>query len=104
MDFDKQSVSRASMLRTLAAAPIAIGALAAIQAEASAGTKAGALAQSAVQYQKQPKGGAKCSQCKFYINGKSATSPGECTQVAGAISPNGWCVVFQKGNNSKQHV
>ena len=105
MDSDKQSVSRASMLRSLAAAPIAIGALAALQAEAaSATTKSGTLAPKAVQYQPHPKAGAECDQCKFYINGKTKTSTGACTQVAGPISPKGWCVVYQKGDNSKQHV
>jgi hypothetical protein len=105
MDSDNQSVSRANMLRTLAAAPIAIGAFAAMQAEAAAAaTKGGTLAQKAVQYQTTPKGGAQCSTCKFFINGKTKTSTGACTQVAGPISPKGWCEVYSKGDNSKQHL
>jgi High potential iron-sulfur protein len=103
MDSEKETLSRASLLRRIAAAPLAIGALAALQAEARA-TAMGHTPQNAVQYQKMPKGGAQCSQCRFYINGKTKTSNGACTQVAGTISPKGWCVVFAKGDNSKQHM
>jgi len=99
MDFEHQKLSRASLLRSLAAAPIAIGALAALQAEADA--KMGATPQSAVQYQSKPKGGAQCSQCRFFIKGKTKTAVGACTQIAGKIAPTGWCVVFAKGDNSK---
>jgi hypothetical protein len=91
-----QNLTRGSLLAKLAMAPLAIGALAALQSEADAKAP-----QNAVMYQSKPKGGKKCSQCKFFINGKSKTANGGCTQVAGSISPNGYCVIFQAGNNSK---
>jgi hypothetical protein len=103
MDSEKETLSRASLLRRLAAAPIAIGALAALQAEAGA-TASGHTAPAAVKYQKTPKGGAQCSQCRFFINGKTKTANGACTIVSGAISPTGWCMAFSKGDNSKQHM
>jgi hypothetical protein len=103
MDSEKETISRATLLRRIAAAPIAIGALAALQSEARA-TAMGHIAPNTVQYQKTPKAGAKCSQCRFYINGKTKTANGGCTQVAGPISPMGWCVVYAKGDNSKQHM
>jgi hypothetical protein len=103
MDSEKELLSRASLLRRIAAAPIAIGALAALRSEADA-IAMGHTPQAAVQYQTKPKNGQQCSQCKFYINGKTKTSTGACTQIAGKISPMGWCVVYAKGNNSSQHL
>jgi hypothetical protein len=91
-----QKLTRGSLLAKLAMAPIAIGALALLQSEADA-----KAAQNAVQYQNKPKDGKKCSQCRFYVNGKSKTANGACTQVAGSISPNGYCLVFAAGDNSK---
>jgi hypothetical protein len=102
MDERPRNLSRGALLSKLAAAPIAIGALAALQAEARAGTKAGSGSKTALKYQPTPNNGAHCSQCRFYINGKTKTSNGECTQVAGSISPKGWCLAFSKGDNSKQ--
>ena len=90
------TMTRGSLLAKLAMAPLAIGALAAIQAEADAKAP-----QNAVQYQNKPKDGKKCSQCRFYVNGKSKTANGACTQVAGSISPNGYCIVFAAGSNAK---
>lgn len=102
MDKRDHNLTRGALLQKLAAAPIAIGALAALQAEADAATKPGHLPQKTVQYQTSPKNGQQCSQCQFFINGKTKTSNGECTQVTGSISPKGWCAVFHKGDNSKQ--
>jgi len=92
-------MTRGNLLAKLAMAPIAIGALAALQSEAEAKAP-----QNAVMYQNKPKDGKKCSQCRFYINGKSKTANGGCTQVAGSISPNGYCVVFAAGDNSKNKM
>jgi K+-transporting ATPase A subunit len=92
----EQNLTRGSLLAKLAMAPLVIGALAALQSEADA-----KAAQSAVQYQNKPKDGKKCSQCRFYVNGKTKTSNGACTQVNGSISPNGYCIVFAAGDNSK---
>ncbi len=46
------------------------------------------IAQELVQYQNQPKDGAKCSACAQWV------APNACAIVAGQISPNGWCVAF----------
>jgi hypothetical protein len=46
------------------------------------------IAQSVVQYQPQPKNGLFCSTCVNF------DPPGSCKIVAGAISPNGWCLVY----------
>lgn len=46
------------------------------------------LAQNLVQYQNQPKDGAKCSAC---VNWQA---PNACTIVAGEINPEGWCVAY----------
>ena len=101
---DNSKISRASLLGKLAAAPIAIGAFAALAAEADA-VAMGHTPQNAVQYQNNPKNGQQCNQCKFYINNaKDKNANGGCTQVAGSISPKGWCVVYQKGNNSNQKM
>ena len=46
------------------------------------------IAQELVQYQGEPKEGAKCSGCaQFQV-------PNACAIVAGNISPNGWCVAY----------
>ena len=46
------------------------------------------VAQELVQYQDQPKDGAKCSACAQW------QPPAACVVVAGKISPEGWCVAF----------
>ena len=93
----KDQISRATLLGKLAAAPLAIGAFAALQGVAEAKAP-----QKAVMYQDNPKDGKKCSQCKFYVwNKKDKKAKGGCTQVSGPISPNGYCVVWAAGDNSK---
>jgi len=84
-------LSRKSVLINLLTLPLVAGAAIATVGEASAAAKS---PQNAVQYQSKPKGAAKCSGCKFYMAGKTATANGQCQVVAGSISPNGWCVVY----------
>ncbi len=92
---ESQKLTRGSLLQRIAIAPIAIGAFAALAAEAEAKAP-----QNAVMYQNKPKDGKKCSACKFYINNKkNPKANGGCTQVLGSISPNGWCVVYAPGPN-----
>ena len=88
-----QRTSRAGMLQKLAAAPLAIGALAAIRAEADA---APTMDQKAAAYQTKPNGGKKCSGCSLFIPGKgnAMKANGTCKLVKGSISPNGWCKFF----------
>ena len=106
MELENRKLSRGSLLAKLAAAPIAIGALAALRSEAEAVTvKPGHVPQTAVQYQDHPKNGQQCSTCRFFINNaKSKSASGWCTQVTGSISPKGWCVAYSKGDNSKQKM
>ncbi len=91
----EDTISRGSLLAKLAVAPLAIGAFAALQAEADAKAP-----QKAVMYQDAPKDGKRCDQCKFYIwNKKDKKAKGGCTQVSGQIAPAGYCVVWAAGNN-----
>ncbi len=83
--------TRGDVLAKLAMAPIAIGALAAFQSEAAAATKS---AKSAVQYVDKSPNGKLCSQCRFYIPGKSKTDKGGCQIVEGDIAPGGYCVAW----------
>jgi len=44
----------------------------------------------AMKYQESPKDGQKCSDCTYF------QPPSSCGVVDGTISPNGWCVLFNK--------
>jgi hypothetical protein len=46
------------------------------------------------KYQGTPNSGHKCSQCRFFVKGSSASANGTCSIVDGSISPNGWCTAF----------
>jgi hypothetical protein len=59
--------------------------LAAVPAPADEPVK---LAQSEAQYQTTPKGLLSCAACTFFIR------PRACKVVAGDISPQGWCKLF----------
>jgi hypothetical protein len=48
------------------------------------------MPQTAVDYRPKPKGDSKCSNCKFFI------TPDSCQKVAGKISPDGYCLLYQK--------
>ncbi len=91
-DGDKK-ISRLGMIEKLAIAPIAIGAFAALRAEAEA---AATTAQSAAGYVTHPNGGHQCSGCALYIPAAKnpTTAAGTCKLVKGSISPNGWCKFF----------
>ena len=57
---------------------------------------AGVVTQANAKYQNQPKGPAHCAICNYFIPGPKPDANGTCKQVAGAISPNGWCQFYQK--------
>ncbi len=79
--------------RAFMAGTIVLPALAGLMlAETTAARAKGSQAQ--FKYQKTPSNGHKCSQCTFYIPGKSSTANGTCKIVDGSISPNGWCTAF----------
>ena len=57
---------------------------------------AGVVTQKNARYQPVPKGAAKCALCKYYLPGAKPDAIGACKQVAGPISPNGWCQFYAK--------
>jgi hypothetical protein len=84
--------NRRDMLKATASlAGIAAVAVIAIGQKAHA---EGSIPQASVQYQTTPKGSSKCSNCSLFVPGASATANGQCTAVAGVISPNGWCSIW----------
>ena len=50
--------------------------------------------QAQYKYQSKPNGSKKCSNCTFFIPGKSASANGSCKIVDGTISPNGYCIAW----------
>ena len=55
---------------------------------------AGAIPKTNVHYQEMPKGAARCSNCTYYLAGKSPGGTGLCKIIAGPIAPAGWCTMF----------
>ncbi len=82
---ESKNVTRSQVLARLGMAPIAIGAFAAMIAEADASDNKKQFA-----YQSKPKGAAKCSGCALFV------APNKCNVVTGVISPNGWCKAYAK--------
>ena len=80
---ESKNVTRSEMLARLGMAPIAIGAFAAMIAEADAADN-----KAQFKYQNKPKGSQKCSGCQLFIK------PNKCSVVTGTISPNGWCQAY----------
>lgn len=68
---------------------------------APAVANAGVVTQANAKYQPTPKGPAKCGICKYFIPGAKPDAMGTCKQVAGAISPNGWCQFYAKKPGAK---
>ncbi len=93
MNDDDKTISRAGMLGRLAIAPLAIGAFAALQAEAEA---AASIDQKTANYVTKPNGGKQCSGCTLFLPAKTnpMKSPGACKLVKGKIAPNGYCKFF----------
>ena len=56
---------------------------------AAAPTEAVKSSQASVQYQAQPKGEQKCSNCMHFI-----AESNTCKRVDGKISPQGWCTIW----------
>ena len=79
--------------RAFVAGTIVLPALAGLLLAETAPAQAKAT-QAQFKYQKTPKDGHQCSQCRFYVAGKPATANGTCQIVEGSISPNGWCTAF----------
>jgi len=63
--------------------------------------QAGVVTQANAKYQAVPKGPNHCSICSYFIAGPKPGANGACKQVAGVISPNGWCQFFAKKPGAK---
>ena len=81
-EFDQKT--RRGILR----AGLTIAAGTALAANTARAQDAEKIAQELVQYQDQPKDGAKCNMCAQW------QPPAACAIVAGKISPEGWCVAY----------
>jgi len=68
---------------------------------APAVASAGVVTQVNAKYQNTPKGPNHCSMCNYYIAAAKPGDNGTCKQVAGVISPNGWCQFFAKKAGAK---
>jgi len=84
MNHDK-ALSRSEAIEKLIAAPIAIGAFAALSAPAEA---AATIDQKTANYVTHPVGGKQCSGCVQFA------PPSACKLVKGTISPHGYCKFF----------
>ena len=57
---------------------------------------AGVVTQANAKYQTKPKGPSHCAICSYFLPGAKPDANGACKQVAGVISPNGWCQFYAK--------
>lgn len=89
-DDRRKQLSRRAVLK---GGVVLLAGLAAIPVVAA---EAGKAPKAAMQYQDKPKGDQQCSNCSHFIPGSSPTAMGQCTVVAGDISPHGWCVAYAK--------
>jgi hypothetical protein len=86
-EFSSAQISRRSVL--LQGAACAAGVATILVADANY-AKANPLPKTAVNYQNTPKGDHQCSGCSLFV------PPNACKNVAGDISPNGWCLLWRK--------
>jgi High potential iron-sulfur protein len=86
---DREELTRATFVRSALLLP-ALAALAG--SETFAQTAKGTKAQ--FKYQDTPNGKKQCSNCTFFIPGKTATANGTCKIVQGDISPKGYCIAY----------
>lgn len=89
MTEDVKRVTRRSIV-------VGAGLLGTLPAMLPTSAAAGVVTQANAKYQAVPKGPAHCGICKYYLPGAKPTANGACKQVAGVISPNGWCQFYAK--------
>jgi hypothetical protein len=87
LEHSSAKISRRSVL--IHGAACATGVATILIASANS-AKANLLPQKSVQYQNTPKGDRQCSGCSLFV------APNACKNVAGDISPNGWCMLWRK--------
>jgi hypothetical protein len=80
-------ISRRSVLLHGAACATGVATILVVNANSA---NANPLPKTAVNYQDTPKGDRQCSNCSLFV------VPNACKNVAGDISPNGWCVLWRK--------
>ncbi len=86
-----KKISRRTVLKGVAAvAGVALASVFTGRAHAEKASKA------AMKYQDKPNGDQKCSNCKFFVPGKTPAAEGTCQVVEGSISPQGWCTAYSK--------
>jgi len=86
-----KKISRRTLLKGAAVVTgVALVSAFAGKARAEKSTKA------AMKYQDKPKGDQMCSNCKFFVPGKTSTADGTCQVVEGSISPQGYCTAYSK--------
>lgn len=56
--------------------------------------RAGAASKEAYHYQDHPNEGKHCANCTQFVPPEMGQALGSCQIVAGAISPDGWCMAF----------
>ena len=78
-------VSRRSVIVQLSTGAVAMS----LRARANA-AEPPKLPQKSVAYRATPDGDRKCDNCKLFIK------PNGCQKVAGEISPEGYCILYQK--------
>ena len=54
------------------------------------------VAKAAAKYQETPNKGNKCSECTFFNPADNS-----CSIVEGTVSPEGWCIYFNKRQGAK---
>ncbi len=89
-DMDKL-ISRRTLLKG-AAAVTGVALASAFAGKAFAEKTSKAVAK----YQSTPNGDKKCSNCSFFIPGKTSTADGTCQVVEGSISPDAYCMMYVK--------
>ncbi len=89
-DLDRK-ISRRTLLKG------AVAVMGVAFASAFAGNVSAAKSSKAsMKYQDKPNGDQKCSNCKFFVPGKTPKAEGTCQVVEGSISPEGWCTAYSK--------
>ena len=86
LDDTSKELSRRSILLHGLACATAVSAAFAASTNAAMANK---LPQTAVSYRPTPNGGKKCSECALF------EPPKACKNVAGDISPDGWCLLWR---------
>ncbi|MEJ2697636.1 MAG: high-potential iron-sulfur protein [Candidatus Sulfobium sp.] len=83
------NISRRTLLKAVAvAAGVSLASTFTVTACSAKATKA------AMEYQNKPQDGEQCSNCRFFIPGKTPKANGTCQVVRGSISPHGWCTAY----------